>query len=192
MTTNEPAMSGTRSEPGDELKELSDLKKTLETERARAESNLAGWQRAQADFSNYRRRVEQEKSDQAKYASAPVLSQTLTVLDDLERALAAVPAALAQMTWIDGVYLIYRKLLAILEAQGVREVSAQDQAFDPQLHEAVLHGAGPEGRVIQVLQKGYYLHDRVLRPAMVVVGNGANTEKAATTDTETGPSSSGG
>lgn len=177
METREPETDGPRpTEAPAEPTGIEALRKSLEEERARAESNLSGWQRAQADFANYRRRVEQERADAARYVGAPVLSQILTSLDDLERALAAVPASLVQWTWVDGVYLIYRKLLTILEAQGIREIPAQGQVFDPLLHEAVLHGQGPEGRVVQVLQKGYSLHDRVLRPALVQVGDGTGSQ----------------
>ena len=94
-------------------------------------------------------------------------------LDDLERAFTVIPPSLAQLTWVEGIALIHRKLMAILEAQGVREIDAQDQPFDPQLHEAIAQSEGPEGMVVQVIQRGYSLHDRVLRPALVQVGNGS-------------------
>lgn len=193
MTTPEPAKEsgadGTRrAETTAEAGDLETLRKSLEEERARAESNLAGWQRAQADFSNYRRRVEQERADLTRFAAAPTLTPVLATVDDLERALAVVPPNLAQLTWVDGIFLIYRKLLAALEASGVREIEAQGQPFDPQLHEAVLHGEGPESQVVQVLQRGYYLHDRILRPALVMVGNGLSaktaSEEAASADQE--------
>lgn len=150
-----------------------DWQATLEAERVRAESNMAGWQRAQADFQNYKRRVEQERDDLTKYATAPVLVQCLTTLDDLERAFTVIPPSLAQLTWVEGIALIHRKLMSILEAQGVREIDAQDQPFDPQHHEAIAQGEGPEGTVVQVIQRGYYLYEHVLRPALVQVGNGS-------------------
>jgi molecular chaperone GrpE len=70
--------------------------------------------------------------------------------------------------------LIQRKLRAVLEAEGVSEIKAVGEPFDPLLHEAVMQGDGEEGKVVQELQKGYRMHDRVLRPTMVVVGNGKN------------------
>ena len=157
----------------DQPKTQEDWQAALEAERVRAESNMAGWQRAQADFQNYKRRIEQERDDLTKYATAPVLAQCLTTLDDLERAFTVIPPSLAQLTWVEGIALIHRKLMAILEAQGVREIDAQDQPFDPQLHEAIAQSEGPEGMVVQVIQRGYSLHDRVLRPALVQVGNGS-------------------
>ena len=157
----------------DQPKTPEDWQAALEAESTRAESNMAGWQRSQADFQNYKRRIEQERDDLTKYATAPVLVQCLTTLDDLERAFTVIPPSLAQLTWVEGIALIHRKLMSILEAQGVREIDAQDQPFDPQLHEAIAQGEGPEGTVVQVIQRGYYLYEHVLRPALVQVGNGS-------------------
>jgi molecular chaperone GrpE len=155
-----------------EPKTAEEWRKVAETERARAEGNLTGWQRAQADFQNYKRRVEQERTELLRQATAPALAQVLTVLDDLERAFTALPHTLMHLTWVEGIALIHRKLLGILDSQGVREIDALGKPFDPQLHEAIAEGEGPEGQVVHVIQKGYYLHDRVLRPALVQVGRG--------------------
>jgi molecular chaperone GrpE len=153
------------------------LKQALAEEKAKAEANLAGWQRAQADFINYKRRSEQEKEETAKFANSTLMLSLLPVLDDLERALASIPNRLASHAWVDGIKLIERKLQASLEAQGLSQVKAQGEPFDPNLHEAVRHGKGKEGMVIEEIQKGYKLHDRVIRPTMVVVGNGEEEEK---------------
>ena len=83
------------------------------------------------------------------------------------------------MTWFDGVHLIYRKLIALLESTGVKPIKTEGETFDPQFHEAVAHVEGEENKVISEVQRGYLLHDRVLRPAMVVVGKGAE-EKTET------------
>ena len=96
----------------------------------------------------------------------------LPLLDDLERALQSVDVRLAGLTWVDGVRLIHRKFQAVLEISGVQEIEADGATFDPTLHEAVMFGEGEEGKVISVVQKGYTLNGRVLRPAMVVVGKG--------------------
>lgn len=161
------ASGGISSDPSEDGEEQT----ALEAQRARADSNMAGWQRAQADFQNYKRRTEQERGEASRYGSAPLLLQCLTTVDDLERAFMALPPSLAQLTWVEGIALIYRKLQTILESQGVREMEAEGQDFDPQLHEAIAQGDGPEGKVVQVVQKGYYLYERVLRPALVQVGN---------------------
>lgn len=148
------------------------LEQALADEKARAERYLANWQRAQADLANTKRRSEQEREEQTRFANAMLMVNLLPVLDDLERALASVPATLAGLSWIQGVGLIYRKLLSVLEAQGLSEIKAGGETFDPKLHEAVFQSPGPADKVIQVAQKGYKLYDRVIRPAMVVVGTG--------------------
>jgi len=160
-----------------EKEDVETLKKALAEEKAKAEGYLANWQRAQADFINYKRRSEQEKEEISKFANAMIMLSLLPVLDDLERAFTSVPAHLAKLTWVDGIRLIERKLEASLEAQGLSQIKAMGEPFDPKLHEAAMQGKGKEGIVIDELQKGYKLHDRVIRPAMVVVGNGEEEEK---------------
>jgi molecular chaperone GrpE len=144
----------------------------LEEEREKAQSYLASWQRAAADFQNFKRRVEQERDELGRLASAALIINLLPLIDDLERALQNVDARLAGLTWVDGVRLIYRKFQALLEMNGVAEIEAEGQPFDPMVHEAVMFGEGEEGKVQSVVQKGYLLGGRVLRPAMVVVGQG--------------------
>jgi molecular chaperone GrpE len=101
----------------------------------------------------------------------------LPILDDLERAFTSIPPHLAKLSWVDGIRLIERKLKASLEALGLSPIKAVGEPFDPKLHEAAMHGKGKEGIVIEELQKGYKLHDRVIRPAIVVVGNGEEEKK---------------
>ena len=142
----------------------------LEEEREKAQSYLASWQRAAADYQNFKRRVEQEREELSRLASAALIINLLPLIDDLERALQNVDARLAGLTWVDGIRLIHRKFQALLEMNGVAEIEADGQTFDPTVHEAVMFGEGEDGKVISVVQKGYQLGGRVLRPAMVVVG----------------------
>ena len=160
-----------------EIEDVEALKKALAEEKARAETNLDGWQRAQADFTNYKRRSEQEREEIGKFANATLMLNLLPVLDDLERAFASIPSRLANHDWVDGVKLIERKLRAALETQGLSEIKALGEPFDPNLHEAVMQGEGDEGMVISELEKGYKFHDRVIRPTMVVVGSGKKRER---------------
>ena len=146
------------------------LAEQLAEEREKAQSYMASWQRSAADFQNYKRRVEQERDELSRLASAAVIINLLPISDDLERALQNVDARLAGLTWVDGVRLIHRKLQALLEMSGVTEIEADGQSFDPTVHEAVMFGDGDEGKVLSVVQKGYKLGGRVLRQAMVVVG----------------------
>jgi molecular chaperone GrpE len=160
-----------------EIEDIETLKKMLAEAKAKVEANLAGWQRAQADFINYKRRNEQEKEEVGQMANALLILNILPILDDLERAFTSVPPRLAKLSWVDGVKLIERKLWAILEAQGLAQIKALGEPFDPKFHEAVRQDKGKEGIVIDEVQKGYQLGDRVIRPTMVVVGNGEEEEK---------------
>ena len=151
----------------------------------RAERLLANWQRAQADLSNYRSQVERERSDLAIAARASLAADLLGVLDDLERAMYVVSPELRALTWVDGIWLILRKFEAILRAHGLEEVTAQDQPFDPLVHQAIAQVEGEEGMVVSVVQKGYTLQKRLIRPAMVTVG-GAPPAPAAEEASEAG------
>jgi molecular chaperone GrpE len=139
---------------------------------------LDALQRERASFINYKRRMEQERNETVQYASAELLKKLLPVVDDFDRALAAIPEQERKNNkWVEGVELIARKLHTILEQQGVEPIEALNQPFDPNLMEAVAceDNAG-EGdhvdTVSEVFGKGYKLRDRVLRPAMVKVSRG--------------------
>ncbi len=152
------------------------LKQALTEEKEKAETNLAGWQRAQADFINYKRRTEQEKEEAIKFANSQLMLSLLPILDDLERAFATLPQRPARRSWAEGIWLIERKLKATLEAHGLSPIKAQGEPFDPRQHEAVRQAKGKEGIVIEEVQKGYRFRERVIRPSRVVVGNGEETE----------------
>jgi len=158
--------------PAAEAEDIDALKAGLEEEKKKAETYLANWQRAAADFQNYKRRTDQEREELGRLANAALVINILPILDDMERALTSVDARLAGLTWIDGIRLIYRKFQAVLEASGVREIKAEGEDFDPRFHEAVMYGEGEEGKVISEVQKGYMLGDRVIRPTAVVIGRG--------------------
>ncbi len=149
----------------------------LERAKEDAQKYLANWQRAEADFQNYKRRTEQERDESRRFALASLVINLLPILDDFERAFGSLDARLAGLTWFDGMRLIYRKQQMILENAGVTVIEAEGRQFDPREHEAVTHAEGEEGKVLAEVQRGYKLHDRVLRPAMVVVGKGKADEK---------------
>ena len=160
-----------------EIEDLESLKQALAEEKQKAEEYLANWQRAQADFINYRRRTEQERQDFNRYANANLRLGILPSLDDLERALEAVPPRLTKHDWMEGIRLVERKFKTSLEGQGVTPIKALGEPFDPNFHEALRQDKGKEGIVIEEFQRGYMLGDRVLRPAKVVVGNGEEEAK---------------
>ncbi len=155
-----------------EVEDVETLKKALAEEKEKANANLAGWQRAQADFMNYKQRSEQEKEETTKFANSVLILNLLPILDDLERAFASIPTRPAKLGWVDGIRLIERKLRATLEAQGLSPIKALGKPFDPHVHEAMRQDKGKEGIVIEEVQKGYKFRDRVIRPSRVVVGNG--------------------
>jgi molecular chaperone GrpE len=149
-----------------------DLTSQLQDEKAKAEQYLDNWRRAAADLQNYKRRVEQERGEVGRLANASLIINILPIVDDLERALSSLDVSFSGLTWFDGIRLIHRKLQMVLENSGVTQIQAEGQTFDPRYHEAVMHAEGEEGKVVGEVQKGYKLGDRVIRPAMVVVGQG--------------------
>lgn len=155
-----------------EAEDVESLKGLLDEERAKADKYLANWQRAEADLANYKKRSEQERNEVSNFGNTMLILKLLPVLDDLERAMDSISPKLAELTWVDGIRLIYRKLQATLEAQGISPIKALGEAFDPNFHEAVMEREGEEGKVVEEIQKGYKLHDRVIRPTMVIVGKG--------------------
>jgi molecular chaperone GrpE len=144
----------------------------LEEERAKSQGYYASWQRAVADFQNYKRRVEEQRANDQRLHNLSFVLNILPAIDDLERALASVDTTLAGLQWVEGIRQIHRKLEGALQASSVQEVPADGVDFDPNVHEAVSQEAGEEGKVVRVLQKGYTMGDRLIRPAMVMVGRG--------------------
>jgi len=144
----------------------------LEIAKAQADEYLDGWQRARAEFANYKKRMEREQAEARDRIAGETLMRFLGVLDDLERALKDRPPDGEAASWAEGIELIYRKLSALVIAEGVEEILAEGTSFDPVLHEALSHEASDghaEGQVIEVVRRGYRMGDRVLRPALVRV-----------------------
>ena len=151
---------------------------TLEAElvkaKAKAEDHYAQLQRLQADFDNYRKRTQKEKTELIKYASERLVGELLPVLDNFDRAVSAAKVNLDFTAFSQGVEMILRQMQTALSKEGLRAMDAAGQPFDPNLHEAVLRVASeehPENTVVEELQKGYYLKEKVLRPCMVKVSN---------------------
>lgn len=146
--------------------------KELQDAKALADENYQRYLRAQADFDNFRRRTLKEKEDLAKFASMKLVSDLVPVLDNFERAIAANTADSASDSFAKGVDMIYRQFLGVLEQEGLAAMNAVGQPFNPELHQAVMQVESDEyeeGTVVEELQKGYTLKERVLRPAMVKV-----------------------
>jgi molecular chaperone GrpE len=155
------------------LEKLEELTRELEAAKASAEEHRYNWQRSAADFSNYKRRTDEERATMVAFSNASLIARLLGVLDDFDRALDNVPPD-AHESWVEGVRLVERKLRNVLESEGVTPIDALGQPFDPNLHEAVVHEETadyPDNHVIDEVQRGYRLHDRVIRPSLVRVAN---------------------
>ena len=160
--------------PGPELSEEERLRAELEeAERERGQFRSLA-QRVQADFVNYRRRVEEEQQEFQRGAAAQLILKLLPVLDDLERSLVQMPedTSSSKEGWLEGIGLVVRKFHAVMEEAGVQRIEAAGRAFDPWEHEAVAFQETrehQEGHILGLVREGYKLHGRVLRAAQVMV-----------------------
>ena len=157
---------------------LEELEAQLGEARGRAEDAEAGWQRARADFSNLKRRVEEERTERADAASDRLLSRVLELADDFDLAIEHVPDDVRGTPWVEGIDAIDRKLRALLDAEGVKPMGSEGEPFDPHTQQAISYEDStdvPDGTVLRVLQRGYTIRDRVLRPALVAVARNDDT-----------------
>jgi molecular chaperone GrpE len=148
------------------------LSQYLEAAKALAAEHLATLQRTAADFANYKRRTAEDREREMGLAGDSLLRKILAVADDFDRALDHMPEELNGAGWIAGIVLLDRKLRAVLESEGVTPIDAKGLAFDPREHEAIASIAGtgrPDGEIVDEIQRGYRVRDRVLRPALVAV-----------------------
>jgi len=148
------------------------LQHELDQAKAQAQEYLEGWQRARAEFANYKKRVTRDHEESRMRIAAETLTKYLGVMDDLERALKERPEDGEAEAWAEGIELIYKKMYGVLDMEGVEIIEADGEHFDPTLHEAISHDESEdheEGEVIEVVQPGYRMGDRILRPAMVRV-----------------------
>jgi molecular chaperone GrpE len=156
-----------------------DLTDELEKERARSAEYLDQAQRTRAELINYRRRTEQEIQVARRFAAEHLIGRILPVIDDFHRAIDAVPDADKDNPWVQGVLLIERKMWSVLESEGVQPIAAVGKPFDPSVHEAVSVDSDGGDTVVEEFQRGYKLHDRVIRPAMVKVGQAKPSEQTS-------------
>jgi molecular chaperone GrpE len=177
VQSDDPTISNNSGQPDGAVEprsqdQLETLRSELSEIEQKADEYLRLAQRTQADFINYRRRVEEERVQQARDANVAFLQRLFPILDDFERALANASPADLQSSWGQGIQLVERNLRGLLAADGVERVQAEGAEFDPRLHEAVGSQPSaevPEGHVLYVTRQGYRKGDRVLRPAQVIV-----------------------
>ncbi|GEK58760.1 protein GrpE [Marinococcus halophilus] len=158
--------------------EEDELEEETGSREAELEKEVEEWKnralRAQADLENVRRRAKAEKEEDAKYRVQPLAEELLPVMDNFERAMQTQPDNESAQSFIDGMAMVYNQFRTALEQQGVEEIPAQGEYFDPTIHQAVMQ-ADEEGfesnQIVEEMQKGYRLKDRVLRPSMVKVNN---------------------
>jgi molecular chaperone GrpE len=145
------------------------LKQKLADADARSAENLDGWQRAVAEFQNYKKRMERDREADRAWMKGELIKKVLPVLDDLERALLNRPD---EDAWANGIELITHKLQSILEFEGIERIEAEGKVFDPNYHEAISYESAEgieSGSIIAIIQNGYMLGDKVVRPALVRV-----------------------
>ena len=155
--------------------EISALQEQLAQEKKKTDEYLDNWRRTAAEFQNFKRRAEKDKADHAQYANQRLLKRVLDVLDSFDAGFKAVPEAYQREPWVEGMRAVERQLLQILEQEGVTPIDAKGKEFDPNFHEAMFYEPSPgadEGEILAELQRGYMLHDRVLRPTRVKVAKG--------------------
>ncbi|ADD02171.1 GrpE protein [Thermoanaerobacter italicus Ab9] len=149
--------------------EIEELKQKLQQKEVEAQEYLDIAKRLKAEFENYRKRTEKEKSEMVEYGKETVILELLPIMDNFERALAS---SGDYNSLKEGIELIYRQFKKILDKFGVKEIEAEGQIFDPYKHHAVMQeeveGKQPN-EIIEVFQKGYYLKDKVIRPSLVKV-----------------------
>jgi molecular chaperone GrpE len=159
-------------EAGAGKEEKKDLETRLQEKEKEAKENYDRYLRLSAELENYKKRMEKEKTDTYKFANENILKDLMPVLDNLERALEHGREAGTPKALLDGVELTHKALWTVMEKYGVTRIEALGEEFDPNHHEAVMvqeDAQKPAGQVISQLQIGYRLHNRLVRPAMVVV-----------------------
>lgn len=154
--------------------EEQDLQRQLAEIQEEAATNLAGWQRAQADFENYKKREEAKQADILEFAKEVTIVKLLPTLDALEQGLRHAPPGVDE-NWLKGIEGTLQKLDKVLAEMGVKKIEAVGKPFDPNFHEAIREAAGDEdGIVLEELQTGFELNGKVIRPSQVVISKKGN------------------
>jgi len=171
-TTDSPVKKAKAKNNSDKKEGKKELTEQLESEKDRV-------LRLSAEFENYKKRKQRESDEFKKFANETIFRQLLTVVDNLERAIFSTKENSDEGGLLEGVKLTHKEILKLFETFNVKPVEAENQPFDPNFHQAVTQEETddfPENSVSKVLQKGYLLHDRLIRPAMVVVSKRVNKE----------------
>lgn len=168
----EPIVEPDVAEAEAEQAEEPTIEEQLAAAQAEAEDYKDRWLRLQAEFANARKRMDKQRVQAYQNATAELAEKILPAIDDFERAFANVPQQIAEDGWFEGIELVQKKMVGILERFNVTPIEALGEPFDPNLHEAITAQPSDEhesGTVIQELQKGYMVGERVIRPSLVIV-----------------------
>jgi molecular chaperone GrpE len=178
-----PPAAGSDPNPSTDVEAVDQLTRQLEVAKSLAAEHLASLQRTAADFANFKRRTAEDREREFGLASEMLLRKLIGVADDFDRALDHMPAEFKDSGWIEGIVLLDRKLRSVLESEGVTPIQSVGRAFDPHEHEAIaiVPGTGrPDGEIVDEVQRGYRVRDRVLRPALVAVAGEAGPDTTTT------------
>lgn len=168
---NENMNNNTEQDVSEKEETKDESNEELEKLIKQSQEYFEGWQRERADFQNYKKRIERDQASLKEFLTTEIIKKYLVVIDDMELALKNRPSNEECQGWVDGIYLIYQKVFAILEGEGVKVIPV-DGEFDPNIHEALSQIDHPEldsGKIVDVMRKGYKIGDRVIRPALVIV-----------------------
>jgi len=168
-----------KTSPKEEVKEEKKVEKEIEKKIEKTDAEKLAelndkYLRLAAEYDNYRRRTLKEKMDLSKSAGADILVNILPVIDDFERGLVTIDKATDVDAIKEGIHLIYSKFQEFLKQRGVKEIQAKEKEFDTDLHEAITKIPAPKeelkGKVVDVIEKGYYLNEKIIRFSKVVIG----------------------
>ena len=155
----------------DDLNRENETNEAYEKLIVQSKEYFEGWQRERADFLNYKKRIERDQLALKNYLTGEVVKKYIAIVDDMDLALKNKPNDNNYKEWVDGIGLIYQKLISILENEGVERISTTGN-FDPNIHEALTQIDSPaheSGQIVEVMRQGYKIGDRILRPSLVIV-----------------------
>lgn len=188
-TSEETAPAGENSEDSQQSPELNDqdaqdesLEAKLESAESKAQERYDRLLRLSAEFDNYKKRTSREMRDMVKYANEKFVVELLSVVDNLERAIESASDDSSDTPLLQGIQLTLSEVMKILERQNVKPVESMGNPFDPNFHQAMMQEAvddQPPNTVVREMQKGYTMHDRLIRPAMVVVSKAKEADADA-------------
>jgi len=188
-TQNEKNLKKHNSEPHTESNQsnndqsFTNLQNELEQTKSKLTELTTISQHALADLQNYKKRAEEEKKQFILFANATLINQLLSVLDNFDRALKNIPIIKKlplsgtdqNQEWINGISSINKELSIILQNNGLSEIVTTNQKFNPQIHEAIMTKIGQQDKILEEVEKGFMLGDKILRRSKVIVGNGEET-----------------